>query len=176
MKYIDIIARINTMNYIPAVGLEDEARATIALNVVSYEEAIVAFEEEMRKTSEKLKGKGFDDKLNKFRMAITPPKEPTEEQASQIEKLRADPGFEAFRKEFQKWEQRSKAARKKAEEERDIEVHEYPIKEHLAAISRVMPAGSTVMLRKGDGSGYDELDYQTVFTWVVEIASKQKKQ
>lgn len=173
MKYDDIITRISTLNYIPVVGLDDEARATVTLNVVAYEKAIADFEQMMSEAKNKLKGKGFDDKMAKFGLAITPPKDQTEEQTKEIEALKADPDFDAFRKEYEEWEQRAKTARKKAEEEHDIEVRDFPLAKHLAAISRVLPAGGKMTLHAPDGSDI-EISYQSIFYWVAELASKQK--
>lgn len=174
MKYIEAVSRINILSLVPAEGLDDEARAAVTLNIVSSEGAVAAFEEEMRKVADKYKSKGFDDKMGRFALAITPPEKPTEKQAKEIKKLQADPDFEVFRKEYEEVDRKYVEARRQALETRELEVCEYPLKPHLAAISRVLPAGGKVTQRKADGSVDREIDNQAVFVAVVAIASKQQ--
>lgn len=175
MKYIEAVSRINILSLVPVEGLDDEARAAVTLNIVSCEGAVAAFEEEMRKVADKYKSKGFDDKMAKFGLAIAPPEKPTEKQTKEIKKLRADPDFEAFCKEYEDVDRKYVEARRQAMETRELEVCEYPLtKQHLAAISRVLPAGGKVTQRKADGSVDRELDNQAVFVAVVAIAHKQK--
>lgn len=168
MKYKEIIARRNIISLVPAVGLDDEARAVLTLNLVAYEKAIADFNKTMEEVREKLKGEGFDEKLDKFHLAINPTEKPSEEQTKQIEELRADPEFEPFRKEHEEWMKSVDAAWKKAVEERDIKIHEYPIMKHLPAISRVLPAGKCY----GEGEGAP--DNQEIFSAIVDIAYQQK--
>lgn len=174
MKYIEIINRNNILSLVPAVGLNDEARAAITLNIVYYEQAISAFEEEMRKAADKLKNKGFDEKLDKFHLAIFPPEKPTEEQKKQIEELRADPAFEPFRKKYDEVNRQYNEVRNKAMQTRELEVCECPLMEHLPAISRVLPAGGKVTRLKDDGTIDYEIDNQQLYTLVAQVAVNQK--
>lgn len=174
MKYIEAVNRHAVLSLVPGEGLDDEARVALTLNIVSYERAISAFDEDLSKAAEKFKGEGFNERVAKFSLAVDPPEKPTEEQTKKIEELKADPDFEAFSKEYEDVSRQYVEARRQAMEARELEVCEYPLMKHLPAISHVLPAGGKVTQHKADGSVDREIDNQAIFAGVVDIASKQK--
>lgn len=174
MKYIEAVNRHAVLSLVPGEGLDDEARVAITLNIVSYERAIAAFDEELAKAAEKFKGEGFNERMAAFALAVEPPEKPSEEQAKKIEELREDPGFEAFRKEYEDVSRQYVEARRQAMEARELKVCEYPLMKHLPAISRVLPSGGKVTQHRADGSDDRQIDNQAIFAGVVGIASKHK--
>lgn len=173
MKYIEAISRNWILSLIPTEGLDDNARTTIVLNQVAYDSAIAAFEEEQAEVVKKLKPEGFDEKMQRFALALGVREATTDEERKKAEELKEDPEFPAFKERYDEVDRRAVEARRKALDTRELEVCEYPLRDALPAISRVLPVGVKRTMRRLDGAQF-EADNQEIFTWVAAIALKQK--
>ena len=91
MKYIEAISRNWILSLIPAEGLDDNARTTIVLNQVAYDSAIAAFEEEQAEVVKKLKPEGFDEKMQRFALALGVREATTDEERKKAEELKETP-------------------------------------------------------------------------------------
>ena len=127
MKYIEAISRNWILSLIPAEGLDDNARTTIVLNQVAYDSAL----------------------------ALGVREATTDEERKKAEELKEDPEFPAFKERYDEVDRRAVEARRKALDTRELEVCEYPLRDALPAISRVLPVGVKRTMRRLDGAQFE---------------------
>lgn len=96
IKIDTVQQRLTALSLIPLHKAEKELRRKVIRAVIEYDKISAAYKRDINEALDKLKPKGFDDRLRKYGAAINP----TDENRREAERQAADEGFAPFKAEY----------------------------------------------------------------------------